>query len=990
MKKALLLSTACVLSAIMLYAQSPGGIGSPELWFRTVPVGNSLHDNYRWLDCSGDSTLLLGLNRNTEARLYTQERNLIKFLNFNPALDLSKGDLPKWSVLSRSSLTQSTVMGVFAPYAYVSEEVMFGIADGMGGGTLVTSDKVVKQGDSEPLDYGKEQGEDLVYNGKDSIPENIFKEHSVKVFAYYRAAPPVTSVWGSPNSILTFGTPYNSSDSRFGGPFNIDGFNNAAFKGYCPELLVYGRLLTPGERKRVESYLAMKYGVTLNASYLDGDGNLVWNREEAGAFHNRVTAISRNDAGDFLQPLSTTSYEEGAAYDSAVGNDSYHNSDPYGLSSENRLLVMGSEYGNPLPDKLTLLWGDDGKPLTTYTTPEDSLWHVMNRSWLVRTTIPTALDAEAPRWNGSGMTITPSGFLDNISTEGGTGGNALTPEFASNTGMIEFPCPTAHPTFDVGFTGADGKGCAYGFRIYSDGSVKPITDGAVAATTIATSVNGKDISVMLDKGNVYLRIDGVGAPERTLIIPIQSGNVTWRGIIAAEASATPLHLTSVRTNGATATGYMAELAHNRTTDKEFMPYSRNRTFLLIDPGCEGHYILDATAAHKCSPPDMLRGKTIFHNIAWDVDGSGSDMFTFAYFDGIAAEAEAFPTSCLGGTPQKDGAIEIRINTGTPIYKYTLTADSVAGMERGALASSGSFMEENRRIDNLATGTYLLDITQGGGSYLRGNGDSGSVYTSTVETFTEATMEWTVGSTGSDYVAGTVETNPKDKIRWGYDIRGDRAYFLVKSEPKPKPKDALTVKPGDILGLTIGGGQVRWYLNGKEVHTEKSGKIKPWRFCVKYGNGETHITGLTFNGRPASGFESEGAVITETPMTHTAAFTVHIGNGCDLSIPNGTEPRKPVITVRSDSENHPSGVTEESRLTVHAENSAELTFTARLDSDTLEPATLMVFDASGRLVFEGEMEGASVKTARFTVPVHGIYVAKAFTASGEHTRKIAAQ
>ena len=135
-----------------------------------------------------------------------------------------------------------------------------------------------------------------------------------------------------------------------------------------PELLVYNRILTPGERRKAESYLAMKYGVTLNDSYLDGDGNLVWDRDEAGVYHNRVTAISRNKAGDFLQPMSATSYEEGPLYTSLPENDSYHKSNSYGLPSEAHLLVMGREYGNPMPDKLSLFWGDDGGALDTYTS----------------------------------------------------------------------------------------------------------------------------------------------------------------------------------------------------------------------------------------------------------------------------------------------------------------------------------------------------------------------------------------------------------------------------------------------------------------------------------------------------------------------------------------------------------------------------------------------------------------------------------------------
>lgn len=54
------------------------------------------------------------------------------------------------------------------------------------------------------------------------------------------------------------------------------------------------------------------------------------------------------------------------------------------------------------------------------------------------------------------------------------------------------------------------------------------------------------------------------------------------------------------------------------------------------------------------------------------------------------------------------------------------------------------------------------------------------------------------------------------------------------------------------------------------------------------------------------------------------------------------------------------------------------------------ATLMVFDASGRLVFEGEMEGSDIKTKRFTVPMNGVYIVKAITAEGEHTQKILAK
>ncbi len=990
MKKVLLFSGLCGLSALLLLARSPGGVEGVDAWFKAAPVSGNLQGRYQWLDFSGDSVVQYAQNRVSGSYVFTQDRALVKSLNFNPALDFSKGDTPKWSELRRSSLIQGTFIGVFAPYTFTTEGVVYGVASGDGGGSLVTSGQIVRPGSIEPLDYGETHGEDLLYTGKDSIPENIFKEHATKVLTYYRAANPNTSVWGGPGGTLTIGGAYSSSDGHFNGPFDTSNFDNKGFEGYSPELLVYNRILTPGERRKAESYLAMKYGVTLNDSYLDGDGNLVWDRDDAGVYHNRVTAISRNKAGDFLQPMSATSYEEGPLYTSLPENDSYHKSNSYGLPSEAHLLVMGREYGNPMPDKLSLFWGDDGGTLETYTSPNDTLWHIMNRTWLVKPNMPTVADTTAARWAGTGMTVTPEGFLDVISQDENTAGKALTPELTDGTGLIEFSCPSSHPTFDVGFSKSGDSGCTYGFRIGSDGSVKAIANGEATTANVTTDVSGADVSVMLSDGVVYLRIDGEGSAAYTVAIPEDARNSTYRGIISAEGSANPLYLTSVRSNGAVETGYFAELAHNLTPDKEFYHYSRNRTVMLIDPTGEGRFDTDNTVMVRCTPPDISRGKTMFHNILWDADGSGSDVFTFAYFDGIDADVDVEPTTCLDGVPQKDGAIDIGINIGTPIYKYTLTVDSVAGMNKDDLVASGSFMGKTHRIENLATGTYTLTVSQGGGNDIHGKGNLlYSTYSHTDRRFTGGDVEWTVTETGSWYRIGAEPSVVEDITQWGYDVRGDRAYFII--DGYTSLTQGVNIKPGDTLGLRISGIYVRWYHNGEEVLKKSAWTLRLWRMCIKYGRGDTHITGLTINGTPVEDFEINGNVQIETPKSNTVTYTVHVGNGCDPSAPNGIEPKQPVVIGQSDPPggDYP-GNTRNSNLSVDAEDGTAHIFNAILDRDHSGPATLMVFDASGRLVFEGEMEGSDIKTKRFTVPMNGVYIVKAITAEGEHTQKILAK
>ena len=104
-------------------------------------------------------------------------------------------------------------------------------------------------------------------------------------------------------------------------------------------------------------------------------------------------------------PSSTTSYEEEPVYATMKANDTFHDGNSYAESSASRLLVMGREYGNPLPDKGYIFWGDDNGPLTTYTSPADTLWHIMHRTWTVRSNVPASADSTSVRWNARAVTV---------------------------------------------------------------------------------------------------------------------------------------------------------------------------------------------------------------------------------------------------------------------------------------------------------------------------------------------------------------------------------------------------------------------------------------------------------------------------------------------------------------------------------------------------------------------------------------------------------
>ena len=76
------------------------------------------------------------------------------------------------------------------------------------------------------------------------------------------------------------------------------------------EVLVFNRTLTALEQNKVESYLAVKYGVTLDQSasfannYTSAGGTVIWNWSANRPFGNNITGIGRDDASGLVQRQS--------------------------------------------------------------------------------------------------------------------------------------------------------------------------------------------------------------------------------------------------------------------------------------------------------------------------------------------------------------------------------------------------------------------------------------------------------------------------------------------------------------------------------------------------------------------------------------------------------------------------------------------------------------------------------------------------------------
>ncbi len=90
--------------------------------------------------------------------------------------------------------------------------------------------------------------------------------------------------------------------------------NTAELNGAIAEFIIYNEVLTQAEVERIESYLAIKYGITLNHNYFDSQGNLLFIADGAGAevFDHDIAGIGFDNCRMTLNQVSSISQNSDA------------------------------------------------------------------------------------------------------------------------------------------------------------------------------------------------------------------------------------------------------------------------------------------------------------------------------------------------------------------------------------------------------------------------------------------------------------------------------------------------------------------------------------------------------------------------------------------------------------------------------------------------------------------------------------------------------
>ncbi|MCC3373760.1 S-layer homology domain-containing protein [Cohnella sp. REN36] len=140
------------------------------------------------------------------------------------------------------------------------------------------------------------------------------------------------------------------------------------YKGQVGEFIFYSGPLSAEDRQKINSYLAIKYGVSLNnVNYVDSSNNVIWQAD--ANYNNNIAGIARDD-GQGLQQKQSRSANDASKLTIGIGD----------LSEKNEAIT------EELQDKQSLVWGDNGKTLAFKTPMDTANKNYADRIWKVQNT----------------------------------------------------------------------------------------------------------------------------------------------------------------------------------------------------------------------------------------------------------------------------------------------------------------------------------------------------------------------------------------------------------------------------------------------------------------------------------------------------------------------------------------------------------------------------------------------------------------------------
>jgi gliding motility-associated-like protein len=273
--------------------QNPGGVLGDVAWYKANSGISLVGGNVSvWNDSSPSA------NTATQGATAIQPGYTINSLNFNQAVTFSAGNYLGAPVNNLPAGTSAR--SVFVVAANSSAQTTNGWVYGYGNRSNSASFNVGRISSRLSLYVtGFSTGSESAQNfWIANVPKLGTVTYNNPAMAFFDAgAPNGTANQPNFNTVLTTGS------GRIGA---LTAGSNENWIGTIAEIILYPSVVTGTDAVRVESYLAIKYGIHKTGNYLSSTGNVIWDATANTAYHNDVFGIGQDDASGLLQTQSNS------------------------------------------------------------------------------------------------------------------------------------------------------------------------------------------------------------------------------------------------------------------------------------------------------------------------------------------------------------------------------------------------------------------------------------------------------------------------------------------------------------------------------------------------------------------------------------------------------------------------------------------------------------------------------------------------------------
>ncbi|PKF75965.1 hypothetical protein [Chryseobacterium sp. PMSZPI] len=362
-----------LLSNYALWAQSPGGVsGNLQIWVKADAGTGTTTDNTQVSIWENQKTG--GVNGianqgmpgyyadpGVGARPVYRAAMAIPSFNFNPAIQIVSTNGYRSGYKFPSGFPDNTT-NALTSYTHLSRNVssVYRTVFVMNGTTRNSNTGAIAGIWQSPF-FGTQNNRPEFYNEKESGDVffgtntiNTVGSNIPSIQSYYNNISGGNTHYFFDNNGLAFGQPSNnvSSTSNYPGMVllmdNDGGNGSTSLAGdKIGEFILYSGTQTPEERQRVNSYLAIKYGVTLQQpqNYISSNLTTTWDSTLNTNFNNNIFGLAKDDSSVLNQVVSNSINAENNIIltVSTTNNFVLPNADPsrLGFPQNNTFLTIG-------------------------------------------------------------------------------------------------------------------------------------------------------------------------------------------------------------------------------------------------------------------------------------------------------------------------------------------------------------------------------------------------------------------------------------------------------------------------------------------------------------------------------------------------------------------------------------------------------------------------------------------------------------------------